>query len=295
MAIKNAYGISATPTFILIAPNHDIVEQDMWPISSTQTFINYIEPYGLLPAECADVTANFSSDVTELCGSGTVQFSDMSVGDITTWEWTFEGGDPETSTEQNPTVTYNTVGSWDVTLTVNGDDGATFMVEDYMSIYEVPDVTMQPLDVACVFWAPYELTGGLPEGGEYSGPGVTDGMFDPEAAGIGTHLITYAYTSEYGCYNTAEESLMVDACTGIDEVKESEIQVYPNPASDMVHIASKSVMVSVSIYSYTGQLIENVKLSGRDYQFNTTSYPAGVYSIKIETEESVISKRLIIK
>ncbi|MCB2208366.1 MAG: T9SS type A sorting domain-containing protein [Bacteroidetes bacterium] len=219
----------------------------------------------------------------------------MSTGDVTSWEWTFEGGDPETSTEQNPTVTYNTVGSWDVTLTVNGDDGATFMVEDYMSIYEVPDVTMQPLDVACVFWAPYELTGGLPEGGEYSGPGVTDGMFDPEAAGIGAHLITYAYTSDDGCYNTAEETLMVDACTGIDEVKESAVKVYPNPASDVVHIASKTDMIIISIYSYTGQLIEKVQLSGKDYQFNTTSYPAGVYSIKIETEENIISKRLIIK
>jgi len=219
----------------------------------------------------------------------------MSTGDVTSWEWTFEGGDPETSTEQNPTVSYNTVGNWDVTLTVNGDDGATFMVEDYMSIHEVPDVTQQPLDVACVFWAPYELTGGTPEGGEYSGPGVTDGMFDPEAAGIGDHLIVYGFTSEDGCYNTAEETLMVDACTGIDEMRESEIQVYPNPASDMVHIASKFDMVSVSIYSYTGQLIENVKLNGKDYQFNTTSYPAGVYSIKIETEESVISKQLIIK
>ncbi len=45
-AINNAYGINAYPTYILIAPDHQIVEQDMWPISSTQTFVNYFQSNG---------------------------------------------------------------------------------------------------------------------------------------------------------------------------------------------------------------------------------------------------------
>ncbi len=267
----------------------------MWPISNTQTFVNYFESNGIEQASCGGVTANFSSDVTEMCGEGTVQYTDMSSGDITSWEWTFEGGDPETSIEQNPTVTYNTVGSWNVTLTVNGEEGATFMVEDYLAVYEIPEVTVDPFDGACIFWTPYELTGGMPEGGDYSGPGVNDNIFDPEAAGLGTHTITYTYISDDGCENFAEEPLTVDACTGIDEIKESEVQVYPNPATDIVNISSKSYMVSVRIFSYTGQMLESVELNDKIYQFNTTSYPAGVYSISIETEESSISKRLIIK
>jgi hypothetical protein len=51
-AINNTYGIGAYPTYILIAPNHDIVEQDMWPINSVQTFINYFQNNGLQQAEC---------------------------------------------------------------------------------------------------------------------------------------------------------------------------------------------------------------------------------------------------
>ena len=292
-AIMTTYGISYVPSYILIAPNHHIDDQNING-NSTQNFINAFESNGVEQASCG-LTANFSSDVTEVCQEGTVHFTDMSSGgEITTWQWTFEGGDPETSTEQNPAVFYSTLGSWDVTLTVNGL-GDTYFIEDYIDVFEVPDVTQDPLDGACIFWTPYELSGGLPEGGEYSGPGVTDGMFDPEAAGLGTHTITYTYVSDNGCENSAEETLYVDACTGIDELKEDAVQVYPNPAIDIVHITSESNMVSVNIYNYTGQLMESLKLNESSYQINTSSFPTGVYSIKIETEDNIITKQLIIK
>jgi hypothetical protein len=51
-AIFSAYGIPSTPTYILIAPNHEIVEQDMWPISSTQSFITYFTNNGLEQSPC---------------------------------------------------------------------------------------------------------------------------------------------------------------------------------------------------------------------------------------------------
>ena len=293
--ITSTYGITASPTYILIAPDHQIVIQDIWPVPNTQTFISAFESNGLEQADCGGVTANFISDITSACGEGTVNFTDMSVGDITSWLWTFEGGDPATSTEENPTVFYNTVGSWDVTLNVNGDDGDTFIIEDYIDIFEIPDVTQEPFDVACIFWTPYELTGGSPEGGEYSGDGVTDGLFDPEAAGLGDHTITYTYTSDDDCENFVEENLLVDACTGINEITRDVVQIYPNPASDIVNISSDFNMVSVSIYSFTGQLIENLKLNVNSYQINTSSFTAGVYSIKIETEDNIIIKRQVIK
>ena len=53
-----------------------------------------------------------------------VHFRDLSTGNVTSWNWTFEGGEPATSTEQNPVVTYNHAGTYAVTLTV-GDGTAT--------------------------------------------------------------------------------------------------------------------------------------------------------------------------
>ncbi len=48
-----------------------------------------------------------------------VHFKDMSTGNVTSWDWTFEGGEPASSTEQDPVVTYNSAGSYAVTLTVS--------------------------------------------------------------------------------------------------------------------------------------------------------------------------------
>ena len=52
LAINNTYGISAYPTYILIAPNYDIVVQDIWPVPNTQTFINAFESNGIVQASC---------------------------------------------------------------------------------------------------------------------------------------------------------------------------------------------------------------------------------------------------
>lgn len=48
----------------------------------------------------------------------TIHFVDLSEGDPDSWEWTLTGADEETSTEQNPVVTYSKAGQYDVTLTV---------------------------------------------------------------------------------------------------------------------------------------------------------------------------------
>ena len=58
---------------------------------------------------------DFSAAPTSGCTPLTVNFTDLSTG-ATVWNWSFPGGTPSTSTLQNPTVVYNTAGSYDVTL-----------------------------------------------------------------------------------------------------------------------------------------------------------------------------------
>jgi PKD repeat protein len=49
-----------------------------------------------------------------------VQFTDLSEGDIDTWEWDFNGDGITDSTLQNPTYTYRRDGLYSVTLTIAG-------------------------------------------------------------------------------------------------------------------------------------------------------------------------------
>ncbi len=52
-----------------------------------------------------------------------IYFKDLSKGNPTSWEWSFPGGVPETSNEQNPVVYYTKSGTYDVTLTVADGEG----------------------------------------------------------------------------------------------------------------------------------------------------------------------------
>lgn len=67
--------------------------------------------------------ANFRSDNQQVLLGGQVKFNDLSSGFPTSWLWTFEGGTPATSTEQNPVVTYNQPGKFTVTLVVTNRFG----------------------------------------------------------------------------------------------------------------------------------------------------------------------------
>ena len=53
-----------------------------------------------------------------------IAFADLSTGSPTAWQWSFPGGTPATSTEQNPRVYYTRDGVYDVTLTVSNADGS---------------------------------------------------------------------------------------------------------------------------------------------------------------------------
>lgn len=56
--ICNQYQIGAFPTLILIAPNHDIVIQDLWPINNAQTIITALENHGIQQHDCIPATAD---------------------------------------------------------------------------------------------------------------------------------------------------------------------------------------------------------------------------------------------
>ncbi|MEL6987750.1 MAG: PKD domain-containing protein, partial [Bacteroidota bacterium] len=70
-------------------------------------------------APAVDFTANLRNG----CNPLEVVFMDQSSSNVLTWNWSFPGGMPSSSNEQNPTVIYNTAGSFDVCLTVSSSNG----------------------------------------------------------------------------------------------------------------------------------------------------------------------------
>ncbi|WP_301664451.1 PKD domain-containing protein [Methanoculleus frigidifontis] len=84
------------------------------------------------------VDAAFSAIPTSGDAPLDVQFTDESTGDPTSWTWDF--GDGGTSTDQNPSHTYATPGTYTVSLTVANADGSTDTAteKDYITVNEPP-------------------------------------------------------------------------------------------------------------------------------------------------------------
>jgi photosystem II stability/assembly factor-like uncharacterized protein len=111
----------------------------LYQFSFTQNNTGYVSgSSGTILYLEAPLFAEFEADVTTTCTGSTVNFTDLS-GGATSWSWTFEGGTPSTSTDQNPGVVYNTPGEYDVTLEVSdGTNTSTQTKADYITVLETP-------------------------------------------------------------------------------------------------------------------------------------------------------------
>ena len=79
---------------------------------STGCDSNYVAP------ELCAVVADLVTLTPEVCTGNSIYFIDKSLNGATSWTWSFPGGVPSSSTQQNPTVTYSDVGTYAVTLAV---------------------------------------------------------------------------------------------------------------------------------------------------------------------------------
>ena len=104
-------------------------------VTLTVTKQNYYRHEELIPV-VDPLTASFEADFPTSCLDGSINFTDLSLGDPVSWLWTFDGGSPATSTDQNPQgIVYGTAGSFDVTLEVtNANSSTSTTIPDYITV-----------------------------------------------------------------------------------------------------------------------------------------------------------------
>lgn len=188
--------------------------------------------------------ADFSSSTEVVCPGDEVQFFDEShpPSAIAFWSWDFNGGEANSNSIPNPTVTFDSSGVYTVSLTVVDTHGHADTETKQACIFvdSVPrlgiDTSMVPpdrrwKDSTCLdlwedsahcreFWIiPYDpgvsVSGdGLVEGGDY---------FCPDSAGLGEAWITFSATSNEGCSVDTSFKTYVGRC----EDDPSAIEAYP--------------------------------------------------------------------
>ncbi len=104
--------------------------------SGTSTFTRF--SYITVNA-CSAPTANFAGAPTTICAGQFVSFFDLSTGGATSWNWTFTGGAPASSTSQFPIIGYPAAGTYAVSLTAGNSFGNnTKTVAGYITVQNCP-------------------------------------------------------------------------------------------------------------------------------------------------------------
>jgi len=91
------------------------------------------------PPPTSPPTANFTSNTTSAYPGEDIFFFDLSTHFPTSWSWSFPGGTPSTSTAKNPSVSYASPGTYDVTLIATNVAGSDTEVKTaYITITPPP-------------------------------------------------------------------------------------------------------------------------------------------------------------
>ncbi|MCB9000949.1 MAG: T9SS type A sorting domain-containing protein [Bacteroidales bacterium] len=160
---------------------------------------------------------NYASKDITVNGLPTVTLTDFSPVCIDAAPITLTGGSPEGGVYSGTGVsdgifdpTTAGVGTHTITYTYTDGNSCVNYASKDITVNGLPTITLADFNPVCIDAAPITLTGGLPEGGVYSGTGVSDGIFDPATAGVGTHTITYTYTDGNSCVNYASKDITVN-------------------------------------------------------------------------------------
>jgi hypothetical protein len=250
----------------------------------------------------------FSAGNSFLCKKFCTNFFDQSYNNPIAWQWVFPGGDPSSSTNQNPVnICYNNSGTFDVTLiTTNAYGNDTLTLTNYITVYPTPAFPV-------ITQTGYTLTSSLANSYQWQFnsvdiPGATNQSYDAQQSGYYTVFIT----DQNGCVSSTTTYILID---GIEDVNSgADVLIYPNPSNGDFNVELLNCQIAdelkIEIRNTIGQIIfsSEDRISSADWvtEIDLRSsdtidrIPAGVFFIEISVENSsdkrhaVIARRKII-
>ncbi len=239
--------------------------------------------------------AAFAASSTDLCEKFCIDFHDSSLNNPTGWLWTFAGGSPPTSTQQNPAnICYQVPGVYDVTLVVTNASGAdTLMLPSYITVNPTP-----PFPV--ITQAGYTLTSTASSSfqwqlNSYDIPGATNQSYTIMQTGFYTVIVG----DTNGCNNSATLYVLI---SGIDEMNDAAISISPNPSNGNFIVEFTNNFsegeISIGVLNAIGQKVfsSQQKVSSTDWkkEISLGSVPTGIYFVEIKSGSEFVRKKILI-
>ncbi len=234
--------------------------------------------------------AAFTADDTVICPGVCINFSNLSLNGATEFYWRFQGGTPDTSTQENPqNVCYPAPGNFPVILIAgNGSRYDTLVVSNYVHVLPLPPIslsvngdTMQVFNGVSFQWY---LNGNAISG-------ATSSLYVADSFGI----YTVAITDSNGCEATSTGITI----TGVESITGSgELKIFPVPATDYLNITTANIRsddAKISIHNILGETIFETTPEWKNGapRINVSTLNAGYYFLRYGTGSGSIIRRFI--
>jgi hypothetical protein len=101
-------------------------------------------------------------------------------------------------------------------------------------------------------------------------------------------------TDALGCIDSLTFTIL-EPSVGLNEKAQENINLYPNPAQDLIYLYGIPKEAYITAYNMQGKLVLNLQHEGEGKAISCAHLSNGVYVLKIESEGKISSRKLIIQ
>ncbi|MBP6872064.1 MAG: VCBS repeat-containing protein [Bacteroidales bacterium] len=246
-------------------------------------------------------TAEFSGTPTTGFAPLEVQFTDLSVDSVNSWLWFF--GDGGVAFEQNPSHTYETAGSYTVTLQISGPGGNGEMEKtDYINVYST-DIQADFTGTPTTGQAPLTVdfsdlsVGNIDSWAWDFGDGGTASVQNPthEYTTTGSFTVSLTVNGPAGSSTETKTDYILIPVGMADNGNEAFV-IYPNPVKDFLNIrfpcaADRKIILE----SIEGKHVFEKRTSNAFERIDISGCDPGIYALIIETNGETIHAKVVKK
>lgn len=238
----------------------------------------------------SNITANFNSNSTSICEGASVNFTDATIGSPVSYSWVFNGGNPSTSTDQNPTgIQYNSSGSYDVELSVSdGVSSNTVTQTAYINVQSNPLVVAGSSALNAVTGESIDFNNLGSNGSSYTwdfGDGENSTLSSPSHAYNGAGSFTVILVGFNGACS-GSDTIMINI--GVNDIlhqdMEADFTIYPNPVNDKVTIefTNSAIYKDLKILDNSGRVVFQKEMTSVIIQsIDMRKFSSGIYSFML--------------
>lgn len=105
-------------------------------------------------------------------------------------------------------------------------------------------------------------------------------------------VVKIGYEDESGLFpKTGTEGMNMP--TGLNELVTPSLQVYPQPAKDVLHVTMPGTeILSANLFTLNGALVSETKLSANT--ISVAHLPKGIYVLQVNSKEGIATKKIVI-